>query len=155
MSTLNRIQEFLGQKRLAIVGVSHKPQDFSRMLFREFQKRGYDVVPVNPAVKEVEGRTCYPSVRDVQPPVSWVLLMTGPSVTETVAKECAEAGIGRLWMYRAGGAGGAVCTGAVEFCEAKGIAVIPGECPLMFLPGSAWYHRLHGWVKKIGGSYPK
>lgn len=54
MSSLARIREFLGQKRLAIVGVSRQPRDFSRALFREFCSRGYEVVPVNPAAREIE-----------------------------------------------------------------------------------------------------
>ena len=61
---LERIQEFLGQKRLAIVGVSRKKQDFSRVLFREFQKRGYDVVAVNPSAQEIDGLPCFASVAE-------------------------------------------------------------------------------------------
>ena len=154
MCTLDRIQEFLVQKRLAIVGVSQKPQDFSRTLFREFRDRGYDVVPVNPAASEIEGQRCFASVREIQPPVSTALLMTSPAVTEMVVRDCAEAGVRRVWMYRAGGQG-AVSVKAVGFCESNGIDVIPGECPLMFLPGSAWFHKFHGWIKKIAGSYPR
>jgi hypothetical protein len=48
-----------------------------------------------------------------------------------------------------------VSADAVKFCEANGIAVIAGECPMMFLSGGAWFHRLHGWLKKITGSYPR
>ena len=155
MSTLENIEEFLGQKRLAIVSVSQKPQDFSRTLFREFQKRGYDVLPVNPAAREIEGQPCFVSVRDVQPPVSAALLMTSTAVTEVVARDCADAGVRRVWMYRTGGSGGAVSNEVVKFCESKGIVVIPGECPMMFLPRSAWFHHLHGRVKKISGSYPR
>ena len=154
MTTLDRIQEFLGQKRLAIVGVSRRPQDFSRAVFREFRNRGYDVVPVNPAAREIEGQPCFASVREVQPPVSTVLLMTAPAMTEAVARDCADSGVERVWMFRGGGTGSA-SSEAVRFCESKGIAVIPGECPFMFLQGGAWFHRLHGWVKKITGSYPR
>jgi uncharacterized protein len=154
MSAMQQIREFLGQERLAIVGVSQQPADFSRTLFREFQKRGYDVVPVNPAVRGIEGKPCFASVREIQPPVSTVLLMTSPAVTETVVRDCADAGVERVWMYRARGPG-AVSSEAIAFCESKGIAVIPGECPFMFLPGGAWFHRLHGWVKRIAGSYPR
>lgn len=154
MSAMEQIREFLGQERLAIVGVSQQPADFSRTLFREFQKRGYDVVPVNPAIRDIEGKPCFASVREIQPPVSTVLLMTSPAVTEAVVRDCADAGVERVWMYRAGGTG-AVSPEAVGFCESNGIAVIPGECPFMFLPGGAWFHRLHGWVKKIAGSYPR
>jgi hypothetical protein len=154
MTTLIRIQEFLGQKRLAMVGVSQQPKDFSRMLFRELQSRGYDVVPVHPTAREIEGQPCFASVTEVQPPVSSALLMTSPAVTETVVRECAAAGVQRLWMYRAVGAG-SVSPSAVAFCESNGIAVVPGECPFMFLPGGAWFHGVHGWVKKITGAYPR
>ncbi len=76
-----------------------------------------------------------------------------PAVTDEVVQECAELHIPRVWMYRAGGEG-AVSPQAVEFCEEHGIAVVPGECPYMFLSGEPWFHRLHGFVKKIAGSYP-
>ena len=154
MSDLAAIQSFLGQKRLAMVGLSHHPAHFSRTLFNELRKRGYEVVPVNPAISEIEGQPCFSHVQDIQPPVSAALLMTPPAATEVVVRDCAEAGVKSVWMYRAGGKGGAVSAEAVGFCEGKGIAVIPGECPFMFLPGGAWFHRLHGWVKKITRSYP-
>jgi hypothetical protein len=85
--------------------------------------------------------------------VEGVLLMTPPSVTETLAVDCAAAGIQRVWMYRATGAG-AVSPKAVAHCEANGIDVVAGECPLMFLPGTAWFHRVHGLVRRIAGTYP-
>lgn len=154
MSSLERIREFLGQKRLAIVGVSQQPGDFSRALYREFRNRGYEVVPVNPAATEIEGELCFANIRDVQPPVSSVLVMTPPAATETVVRDCAGAGVARVWMFRGGGQG-AVNPEAVRFCEANGIAVIPGECPFMFLPRASLIHRFHGFIRKISGSYPK
>ncbi len=48
MTTRREIDGFLALKRVAMVGVSRDPRDFSRMLFREMKKRGYDMVPVNP-----------------------------------------------------------------------------------------------------------
>ena len=43
---------------------------------------------------------------------------------------------------------------ALATCEANGIAAIPGECPFMFFEGTQWFHRFHGFVKKITGAYP-
>lgn len=57
-------------------------------------------------------------------------------------------------MYRVGGKG-AVSQAALEFCNENGIRVVPGFCPLMFLPDAGWFHRLHGFVMKITGSYPR
>jgi predicted CoA-binding protein len=153
MTSLDLINDFLQQKRFAIVGVSQQPKDFSRTLFHEFVERGYDPVPVNPAAQEIDGRRCFARLQDISPPVDGVLLMTSPTVTDVVVRDCAGAGVQRVWMYRAAGKG-AVSAEAVEFCESKGMSVIPGECPFMFLPGGSWIHRFHGFVRKISGAYP-
>jgi len=153
MTGRERIEDFLGQKRFAIVGVSRRPKAFSRAVLREFRERGYDAVPVNPEAREMDGKPCFARLQEIQPPVGGALLMTPPALTDKVVRDCAEAGVKRVWMYRATGQG-AVSADAVKFCEANGIAVIAGECPMMFLQGGAWFHRLHGWVKKIAGSYP-
>ena len=152
--SLETIQDFLAQKRIAMVGISRGPASFSVKLFEELCRRGYDVVPVNPRAREISGRKCFARVQDIEPPVEAALLMTSPEVTDTVVNDCAEAGIHRVWMHRAGGKG-AVSKKAVQFCRDRGIQVIPGECPLMFLPQSGTVHRLHGVIRKLTGRYPR
>ena len=151
--TLDTIHHFLEQKRLAMVGISRNPKDFSVMLFNELLRRGYEVIPVNPNAASVLDRPCYPRVQDIQPPVEAALLMTSPDVTESVVIDCAQAGIRHLWMYSAGGKG-AVSLKAVTFCEEHGIHVVPGECPFMFFPHNG-FHSLHGFIRKISGHWPK
>ena len=92
-TTRAQIDDFLAQKRLAFVGVSRNPKDFSRGLFRELQQRGYDVIPVNPQATELDGQPCWARVQDITPPVDGALLMTPPHVTNQVVRDCAEAGI--------------------------------------------------------------
>lgn len=154
MSTLQRIDDFLGSKRLAMIGVSREPKDFSRGLLREFQRRGYEVVPVNPNAAEIEGARSFARVQDIRPPVDSALLMTTPAATDGAVRDCVEAGVKRVWMYRGAGPG-AVSRTAVEFCEANGISVVPGYCPYMFWNDSGFVHRLHGFVLKLIGQYPR
>ncbi len=153
MTNIQQIHDFLDLKRFAFVGVSRQPKDFSRMLFREFLARGYQAVPVNPDASEIEGQPCFTRLEDIQPPVEGALFMTAPGVTAALVQDCRAAGIKQVWMYRAGGVG-AANSDAIQYCEAHGMQVIPGECPYMFLPGGAWYHRFHGLIHKITGSYP-
>jgi predicted CoA-binding protein len=153
MTERKSIDDFLALNRIAVVGVSRRRSDFSRLLFHEFLARGYDAVPVNLTAEDIEGRRCFARVADISPPVEGVLLMTPPAVTERVVRQCADAGVKRIWMLRAGGKG-AVSDEAVQFCHSQGIAVIPGECPFMFLPHAGLVHQLHGLVRKIAGSYP-
>ena len=135
------VEDFLACRRIAIVGVSHQPKDFSRMLFRAFRDRDFDVVPVNPNAREIEGQDCYPRVQDVAPRVQAALLMTAPTMTATVVKDCIAAGIERVWMYRRS-------PEAEALCAAAGLKTIAGECPMMFLPQVGWIHRFHRWIKR-------
>jgi predicted CoA-binding protein len=146
-----RANDFLAQRRLAVVGVSRDPHDFSRGLFRELLRRGYDLVPVNPAGGVVEGLPCARRVQDVQPPVDGALLMTPAGRAEQVVRDCADAGIPRVWLHRGIGPG-AMSDAAVSLCREKGIAVVDGECPYMFLPASGLVHRTHGFFRRLARS---
>jgi uncharacterized protein len=151
--TRKDIDDFLAQKRLAMVGVSRNPKDFSRGLFRDLYRRGYDMVPINPMLDEVEGQKSYACLQDVAPPVDGALLMTAPAVTEVIVRDCLAAGITRVWMHRGGGTG-AVSQVAIDFCRRKGIRVIAGYCPYMFLPETPFFHRVHVLFMKLTGHYP-
>ena len=151
---LETIEDFLAQKRIAMIGVSRNPKDFSAALFEELRKRGYEMVAVNPNAQEALGQRCFARIQDVQPAVDTALLMTASNVTDSVVSDCAQAGVRRIWMYRAGGKG-AVSPEAVAFCHEHGIQVVPGQCPFMFLPGAAGIHKFHGFIRKITGRYPK
>lgn len=152
-SSLDAIQDFLAQKRIAFVGVSRDPKDFSQSLFREFVNRGYDVVPVNPNAAEVMGKQAFRRVQDIHPRVDAALLMTSSAVGEAVVADCVEAGIRQVWFYRATG-DGAVSSNALELCERNGIRVVPGECPFMFFPHNG-LHGIHTFIRKITGTFPK
>ena len=154
MSSMAVICDFIAQKRIAVVGVSHDPKDFSRSLLRTLRERGYDAVAVNPELASADDAPCFATLTDVTPQVDGALLMTSPAVTDEIVQECAKLHIPRVWMYRTGGKGGAVSAQAIDFCKEHGIAVVPGECPYMFLQGESWFHRFHGFIKKIAGSYP-
>jgi predicted CoA-binding protein len=153
MASKHAIDTFLSCRRLAVVGVSRDPRDFSRSVFRAFVERGYDAVPVNPKGGEAEGRPCARSLREVEPPVEGALLMTPPPATLEAVRDCAEAGVRRVWMHRGAGQG-AVHPEAVALCREKGIEVVDGECPFMFLPGTGFAHGVHRFFRRLAGRLP-
>ena len=77
-----------------------------------------------------------------------MIVLTPPETTETVVRDCAEAGVTRVWLHRGAGRG-AVSEAAVRFCRERGIAVVPGECPFMFLEGAGLLHRVHGFFRRL------
>ncbi len=147
------IHEFLRQKRIAIVGVSRDQRNFSRSVFNEFRKRGYDVVPCNPHESQIGEVQSFPTVLDIQPPVDAVLIMTSPTITEAAVRDCEQAGITRIWIHKGIGLG-AESDPAVAFCHEHNMKVISGFCPLMFLAKTPVVHRIHGLFKRLNGTYP-
>jgi hypothetical protein len=153
MKASTPVADFLAHRRIAFVGVSRNGSDFSRHLFRDWRARGYDLVPVHPSAREVDGVPCYGRVRDVPGGVEAAFLMTPPAATEAVVADCAAAGVREIWMHRGAGRG-AVSPRAVDFCREQGMTVIPGACPYMFLRGTAWFHGVHGLVLRLLGRRP-
>jgi len=93
-ASLETIEDFLAQERMAMAGTSRNPASFSAMLVKELCRRGYEVVPANPNAEEVPGRRCFARGQDIRPAVEGVLLMTSPEATENVVNDCLEAGHG-------------------------------------------------------------
>jgi hypothetical protein len=153
VATIHDVEYFLGLHRIAMVGVSRNPEDFSRKLFREMCDRGYDMVPVNLVAEEIDGRECFQCLQAVKEPVEGVLVMTPFSETIRVLQDCAAAGVRNAWLYRAGGKG-AVSAEAIAFCKENGVRVVDGHCPFMFFRGTKFPHRVHGFLQKITGRYP-
>jgi predicted CoA-binding protein len=53
-------------KTIAVVGMSDKAWRASHNIGRYLAERGYRVLPVNPALKEILGRPCYPDLDAAQ-----------------------------------------------------------------------------------------
>ncbi len=67
------IKEILdGNKAIAVLGLSPKPERDSNRVARYMKDAGYKIIPVRPGQKEVLGETAYPSLDDVKEPVEIV-----------------------------------------------------------------------------------
>lgn len=140
-------QRFLASKRIAVVGVSRNPKDFSRAVFSALAKAGYDVVPVNPGVEAVEGHRCFPRLSEVAPPVEGALLLVSSAQAEAVTRDAIAGGVKQLWFHRGAGPG-AASPAALALCAQAGVAVVAELCPFMVLPPPSWWgHRLHAWFR--------
>lgn len=155
--SLNVIENFLAQKRIAVVGMPRERSHDNMLLYQLFEelcRRGHEVLPVNPQASEILGHQCFARVQDIHPAPDAALLLTSPAVTNSVVRDCAEAGIRQVWMYRGGGQG-SVSEEAVEYCRTQGIVLIPGQCPFMFLAPVRSFHWCHRLLFKLTGQYPR
>ena len=65
---------------VAIVGASSDRRKFGNRAVRTFLRQGYDVKPVNPHERSIEGLTVYPTIADVPGPVDIVSIYVPPEI---------------------------------------------------------------------------
>src|SRR5574341_932071 len=99
------VDDFLAQKRLAVVGVSRSTNEAANLVYRKLRGAGYQVFAINPHATEIEGDPCFPNLKSVPGGVDGVVIATHPQVTEQIVRECAEIGVSRIWMHRSFGMG--------------------------------------------------
>ena len=146
---------FLANKRIAVTGVSREPKaNGSNFVYQRLRDRGYEVFAVNPNATEVEGDPCYHDLRSIPGGVEAVVIGTRPELAEETMHECAELGIGHVWMHRSFGRG-SVSKAAADYGRQRGIAVIDGGCPLMFDPTADVGHRAMRFVFTLKGNVPR
>ncbi len=150
MTTKRQIDEFLGERVLAVAGVSRAGGHFGNAVVDELSARGYTVYPVNPHTDTVHGRKCYRSLRDLPAPVGGLVAVVPPAQTEQLVREAHQAGIHRVWMQQ-----GAESEGAIRFCRDNSLEEIHGECILMFAEPAKTIHRFHRSFRKLFGRLPK
>ncbi len=93
------VQDFLAQKRIAVVGVSDKRETGCNLAYRKFKEAGYTVSAVNPRLTSFEGDPCYPDLGSIPDKPDAVFILTNPNITEQVVQQCVDLGVERVWMH--------------------------------------------------------
>ena len=152
----SKVEDFLAQKRIAVAGVSSRPSQHpvGNLIYGRLKETGHDVFPVNPNMTSFEGDTCFPDVQSIPDGVDGVVIITRPETTGRIARDCAEAGVKRIWMHSSLGKGSSVSEEAVEFCNRQGMTVIAGACPMMYAGRVDFGHACTRWLLGITGRLP-
>ncbi|HEX2411159.1 MAG TPA: CoA-binding protein [Solirubrobacteraceae bacterium] len=147
--------EFLAKRRIAVTGVSRRPENHgSNVVYKRLRERGYEVFAVNPNADRVEGDRAYHDVRSIPGGVDAVVIATRPETAEETMRECADLGIKHVWMHRSFGAG-SVSDTATEYGRERGITVIDGGCPCMFDPTADVGHKAMRFVFTLNRHVPR
>ena len=81
------VQDFLSQKRIAVVGVSNKRETGCNLAYRKFREAGYSVSAVNPHITTFEGDPCYPDLESIPETPEAVFILTNPRVSEQIVQQ--------------------------------------------------------------------
>jgi len=155
MTTLRAAaEEFLAQPRIAVAGVSRNPKQPANLIYRRLREHGHEVFAVNPNAEEVEGERAYPAVSAIPGGVDGTVIVTTPAAAEEVVRDCAQAGVPRVWLHRGIGPGSS-SEAAEAYCREHGISVIGGGCPNMFGHTSDPGHRCMLALLQLSGKVPR
>jgi len=151
------VEDFLAQKKIAVVGVSDKRETGCNLAYRKFKESGYEVSAVNPRIESFEDDPCYPDLGSIPDKPEGVFILTNPKITDEVVQQCVDLGIQRVWMHcmmgtKPGLAASmtSVSEEAVRMCEENGITVIPGTCPNQFLRPDFGHKIMRGMFRTFG-----
>lgn len=150
MATLQKIEQFIAQRHIAVVGISENPRKFGNAIYKELKKQGYSLYPISRHLTEYEGENCYPDVASLPAEVSGIVVVTKPEQTEIIVKQALEKGISNIWLQQ--GSTNARIVAATANGENN---VISGQCIIMFAHPTHFMHRAHIFVNKLVGKYPR
>jgi uncharacterized protein len=150
-----RVRDFLAQPRIAVTGISANRELTGNIIYRKLKAAGYQVFAVHPSTPTFDGDPCYRDLSAIPGGVDGVVIVNRPELTNAIVRQCAEAGVPRVWMHQSlARAGTSVSPEAVGFCQAQGISVIAGACPMMYIRGADFGHRCMRWMLRLTGGLP-
>jgi uncharacterized protein len=112
-------------RTIAVVGLSDKPDRDSYQVAAYLQERGYRIIPVNPAVREVLGEKAYARLQDVPEQIDLVDVFRKPEAVPEIVETAIAAGAKAVWLQE-----GVVHNAAAERARAAGLQVVQNRCML-------------------------
>ena len=115
----------LATRRIAVVGASDRPSRPSHGVFGFLRERGYDAVPVNPALegRAVQGVASVASLAEAAP-LDMVDIFRRSSEAGVVVDEAIALGATSVWMQL-----GVIDEAAAARARAAGLVVVMDRCP--------------------------
>ena len=118
------IEEILREyRKIAVVGLSPKESRDSNKVARYLMGQGYEIVPVNPGQREILGKTCYRSLKDIPFQVDMADLFLNPTRVPSVVDQAIEIRVRAIWMQL-----GVIHNEAALKAKASGIQVVMDRC---------------------------
>lgn len=119
-----QLKEILeSSQNIAVVGLSDQPHRTSYMVSKAMEEAGYNIIPVNPTIKETLGKKAYPSLDDVEEPIDIINVFRRSEYLPGLAKEAAETDAKVFWAQQ-----GVYSEEAYHYLNERNITVVMDTC---------------------------
>jgi len=72
---------------VAVIGASDKPERFSYQALALLKQKGHKAFPVHQRLKNIDGMTVYPSIKDINEPIDTVSLYVAADISTAIASD--------------------------------------------------------------------
>jgi uncharacterized protein len=110
-------------RRIAVVGLSPKPDRPSYKVASALQGFGYRIIPVRPMAKEILGEQVYPDLASVPDKIDLVDVFRAPEQVDEVIDACIALRVPAVWLQD-----GVVNEAAAQRARAAGLMVVMDRC---------------------------
>ena len=150
MTLSESIKTFMQQPYIAVVGVSRNKNKFGNAVYQTLKKKGIKVLPVNPHLTQFEGDKCYSDVETLPSYVAAIFVNTPPEKTIKIVESSINKGIQHFWLQQ-----GSTDDKVIDFMKDKPVNYVYDRCIMMFAEPVGSFHKVHRFLSKITGNFPK
>ncbi len=128
------IKNYFSSKNIAIVGTSSDTDKYGYKVFHLISHKGYNVFPVNPKIKEIDGIKVYPSIESIEQDIDAVSIIIPPQNADIVLEEISRKKIKIVWFQP-----GAESYKLIRFCKTHNIEAIYHKCVLVEIENLSYF----------------
>lgn len=110
-------------KKIAVIGISNKPDRPSHYVSYFMKEHGYQIYPVNPGLDEVLGEKCYPSLSAIPDEVEIVDIFRRAEFVDEIVEKAIEVNAKVIWMQQ-----GIINENAAQKAIEAGLQVVMDRC---------------------------
>lgn len=88
----------MSAKRVAIIGASENRDKFGNKSVRAHLRQGWEVFPVHPTAKQIEGIACFGSIEQVPEPIHRVSMYVPPEIGLQLIEKIAAKRPEEFWL---------------------------------------------------------
>jgi len=149
MKSIDTINQFLQQPRIAVVGVSRDPKKFGNAVYQTLKKNGFNLVPVHPELDVFQDDPCVSDIQALPSDVTALFICTKPAQTKALLEQAIGHGIKHFWLQQ-----GSSDDKVLEYLKGKDVSFTSGRCILMFAEPVVSFHKFHRFLNRISGKLP-
>lgn len=117
------IEDILNYRTIAVVGISDDPARPSNFVADFLGSRGYNIIPINPKLKEWNGKKCYPDLSSIPEKVDIVDIFRRSDAVPPIVDEAIAIKAKVVWMQE-----GIINEKAAAKAKEAGLEVVMDKC---------------------------